>query len=127
MLIQIKRSALLLLFLGLLFSIPISGKTFSAHGAWPALATGAVVTALVCLGPLSFAISGLFENAFFGSAQVTNPTEVGVLLALGAILFFAWWMRAVRVPGHSVPYVLVTCWSLLGIYFCLLHILQHIV
>jgi hypothetical protein len=30
---QIQRSAFLLSFLGLLFSLPLAGKTWSAHGA----------------------------------------------------------------------------------------------
>ncbi|GAB5451638.1 MAG: hypothetical protein Hals2KO_19660 [Halioglobus sp.] len=126
MLIQLKRSVRLLLCLGLLFSIPISAKTFSAHGALPAVATGVAVIALVCMGPISFALSGPFENVLFGSTPVTSPAETALLMVLGAILLFAWRLRAARVPGHSAPFVLVTCWSLLGIGYCLLHVLQHI-
>lgn len=123
---QLKSSAALLLFLGVLFSMPIIAKTFSTHGAIPALVTGLLVIAAVVVGPLSFVVAGSVATGFVFSGSIATDLEVILLLILGLALFLTWLNTVVRGPGHSVPYLPVTGWALTGAYFCVLQIFTHI-
>ena len=51
---QLKNSLILLVFLGLLFSIPIVTVGYSMHGPDLALLAALAVIVLVFIGPLSF-------------------------------------------------------------------------
>ena len=123
---QLKSSATLLIFLGVLFSIPIIAKTLSAHGAVPALVTGLLVIALVFIGPISFVVAGAIETKFFIVASIATDLEVILILIFGLVLFLAWLKLLVRGPGYPVPYLPVTGWALMGVYFCVLQIFTHI-
>jgi hypothetical protein len=123
---QLKSSAVLLVFLGLLFSIPIVAKTFSAHGAIPAVATGLLVLTLVFLGPLSFAVTGAIKMDSFVAASVATDLE-GILISIVGLLLFLVWLRMLaRGSGYSVPYLPVTGWALMGALFCVSQIFAHI-
>ena len=104
---QLKSSAILLVFLGVLFSIPIVTVGFSVHGADLALLAGLAVIFLVFVGPLSF---------FFASSIATD-LELILVLIIGAVLFLAWLKALARGPGYWVPYFPVTSWALMGAYF----------
>jgi hypothetical protein len=123
---QLKSSATLLIFLGVLFSIPIIAKTLSAHGAVPALVTGFLVIALVFIGPISFVVAGAIETKFFIVSSIATDLEVILILIFGLVLFLAWLKLLVRGPGYPVPYLPVTGWALMGVYFCVLQIFTHI-
>jgi hypothetical protein len=123
---QLKSSATLLIFLGVLFSIPIIAKTLSAHGAVPALVTGLLVIALVFIGPISFVVAGAIETKFSIVASIATDLEVILILIFGLVLFLAWLKLLVRGPGYPVPYLPVTGWALMGVYFCVLQIFTHI-
>jgi hypothetical protein len=112
--------------LGMLFSIPIIAKTLSAHGAVPALVTGLLVIALVFIGPISFVVAGAIETKFFIVSSIATDLEVILILIFGLVLFLAWLKLLVRGPGYPVPYLPVTGWALMGVYFCVLQIFTHI-
>ena len=123
---QLKSSAILLLLLGVLFSIPIVAKTFSAHGAVPALGTGLLVLVLVFLGPISFAVNGVIKTDLFGTATIVTDLEIILVLTLGLALFLVWLKFVLRGPGYSVPYLPITGWALMGVLFCVLQVFRHI-
>lgn len=123
---RIKNSALLLVFLGVLFSIPIIAKTWSTHGYVAALITGVLVIAAVVVGPLSFLIAGSAATGFVFSGPSPNDLEVVVALALGLALVLFWARMVKRASGSSIPYLPVTGWALIGAYFCVLQIFTHI-
>jgi hypothetical protein len=112
---QLKSSAILLVFLGVLFSIPIVTVGFSVHGADLALLAGLAVIFLVFVGPLSF---------FFASSIATD-LELILVLIIGAVLFLAWLKALARGPGYWVPYFPVTGWALMGAYFCVSLFFAH--
>jgi hypothetical protein len=112
---QLKSSAILLVFLGVLFSIPIVTVGFSVHGADLALLAGLAVIFLVFVGPLSF---------FFASSIATD-LELILVLIIGAVLFLAWLKALARGPGYWVPYFPVTGWALMGAYFCVSLFFSH--
>ena len=123
---QLKSSAILLVLLGVLFSIPIAAKTFSAHGAVAALVTSLLVVALVFIGPISFLFAGAIETKFFVAASIATDLEVMLILIFGLALFLAWLRLLVRGPNYSVPYLPVTAWALIGALFCVLQVFTHI-
>jgi hypothetical protein len=123
---QLKSSAILLVCLGMLFSIPIVSKTLSAHGIVAALLTGLLVIASVFMGPLSFFIAGLIATEIVFSGSIETDLEVILILILGVALFLAWVKALVRGPDHPVPYLPVTGWALMGAYFCVLQVFTHI-
>ena len=112
---QLKSSAILLVFLGVLFSIPIVTVGFSVHGAELALLAGLAVIFFVFVGPLSF---------FFASFIATD-LELILVLIIGAVLFLAWLKALARGPGYWVPYFPVTSWALMGAYFCVSLFFAH--
>lgn len=105
---QIKRSVILLLFLGSLFSIPMVTVGYSVHGADLAQLTALAVIVLVCMGPL----------AFFFANSIATDLELLLIVVLGAVLFLAWLKALAHGPGRNVPYLPVTGWALMGAYFC---------
>jgi hypothetical protein len=112
---QLKSSAILLVFLGVLFSIPIVTVGFSVHGADLALLAGLAVIFLVFVGPLSF----LFASS------IATDLEIILVLIIGAVLFLAWLKALARGPGYWVPYFPVTGWALMGAYFCVSLFFSH--
>ena len=125
MISRIKGSALLLLFLGILFSVPIVAKTWSAHGVAAALATGVLVVLFVSLGPLCFALAGTVQtNLVDTKVLVAESGGVWVLL-LGCVLFLLWVRRIRLDQGGSIPGVPVSGWALTGAYFCVLLVFSH--
>jgi hypothetical protein len=122
---QLKRSAVLLVCLGVLFSIPIVAKTWSAHGAFPALVTGFLMIAAVFLGPLSFVVADSIETGFIAAVSVATYSEITLVLILGVVLVLAWIRSLVSGSGYSVPYMTVTGWALLGAYFCVSLVFTH--
>jgi hypothetical protein len=122
---QLKSSAILLVFLGVIFSIPIVTKTWSAHGAIPALVTGLLVIVSVFIGPISFVVARFIETGFFVEVSTATDLEVMLILIFGVALFLAWVKSLVRGPGYSVPYFPVTGWALMGAYFCVSLVFAH--
>jgi hypothetical protein len=112
---QLLGSAILLVFLGVLFSIPLITLSLSAHGVVPALIAGLLVLVSVFIGPLSFV---------FADSIVTD-LELTLILIFGAALFLAWGKALVSEPGYWVPYLPVTGWALMGAYFCVLQLFAH--
>ena len=117
---SVKASVLLLLLLGVIFAIPIVAVGYSVHGYDLALLAAACVVLLVFLGPLSF----LF------AIELASGSELVVLCVAGVLLVFAWimgvWKRGTTRDGYSrVPYMPVTCWALLGAYFCVSLYFEH--
>jgi hypothetical protein len=123
---HIKSSALLLVFLGVLFSIPIVTKTWSAHGAFPALASGVVVVALVFMGPISFLIANTVETASVLTTPAASGLEISLYLLAGLALFYVWLQSLRRGRGQSIPYIPVMGWAFLGAYCCILTVFTHI-
>lgn len=122
-----KNTVRLLLVLGVLFSLPIVAKTWSAHGAFAALGTGLAVIVAVLLGPVSFAFSRLFESGFVGAMAIATNTQIVVLLVAGAIVFIAWLRPLLRESDRPVPYLPVTAWAMMGAYFCVAVVFAHTV
>ena len=112
---SVKVSVILLLALGMMFAIPIVAVGYSVHGYDLALLAAACVVVLVFLGPLAF---------LFASSLATGA-ELIVLGVAGALVLSAWVKSAVRGLGRRVPYVPVTCWALLGAYFCVSLYFEH--
>ena len=123
MISQLKSSAILLLFLGVLFSIPIVAKTWSAHGVVAALVTGLLVVVLI--GPISFIVAGAIDTSFAAADSTVTNLEAMLLLIFGVLLVFAWIKSAVRGSGSPVPYLSVTGWALMGVYFCVALVFTH--
>ena len=112
---QLKSSAILLVFLALLFSIPIVTVGYSVHGPDLALIATVAVIVLVFMGPLSF---------IFASAIATD-LELTLIVILGAAIFLSWVKALARGPGHYVPYLPITGWALMGAYFCISLFFAH--
>ena len=125
MISQLKSSAILLLFLGVLFSIPIVAKTWSAHGVVAALVTGLLVVVAVLIGPISFIVAGAIDTSFAAADSTVTNLEAMLLLIFGVLLVFAWIKSAVRCSGSPVPYLPVTGWALMGVYFCVALVFTH--
>ena len=122
---KLKSSLLLLLVLGILFSIPVATKTYYAHGALAAFLTALTVVVSVYLGPLCFVLTGFVESSFIRSVATTSDLEMGFMFVAGLVFLAAWW-RAVRVVDRpSFPYLSVTCWSLISAYFWLSIVFNH--
>lgn len=124
--LRVKRSALLLVFLGALFSIPLATKTMSAHGLLPALVTGLLVIAAVFLGPVSYIVAGAASSSLTIVANSATGTEFVLALVLGVILFLVWLNLLSRRSTQSIPYLPLTGWALMGVYFCLSRVFPHI-
>ena len=112
---RLLASVVLLLFLGVIFSMPLVTVAFAKHGAVPALIAGLMVLVSVFIGPLAFVLA---------DPIVTN-VELTLILVFGAALFLAWARALVRTPGYWVPYLPVTGWGLIGAYFCVLQLFAH--
>ncbi|WP_101757967.1 hypothetical protein [Oceanicoccus sp. KOV_DT_Chl] len=115
---QVKGSAILLLFMGVLFSMPIVAVGYSVHGPDLAILAALLVVVLVFLGPLAF----LFAS--------TVATDVGLaIIAIVGVAIFLGWIKALRREGgHYVPYLPVMAWALMGRIFAyryFLHTQQH--
>jgi hypothetical protein len=111
----LKNSAILLVVLALLFSMPIVTVGYSVHGPELALLAAVAVIVLVFIGPLSF---------FFASSIATD-LELTLIAIFGAVLFFTWVKALARGPGYYVPYLPVTGWALMGAYFCVSLFFAH--
>ena len=122
---QLKYSAVLLIILGLLFSIPIAAKTWSAHGAAPAIATGLLVIFSVFIGPISFAVAAAIDTDFVDTTSATSGTEAIVVSILGLVLVFAWLRSLARGTELTAAYLPVTGWALMGAYFCVSLVFTH--
>lgn len=112
---RLLASAVLLVFLGILFSVPLITVAFAKHGAVPALIAGLMVLVSVFLGPLAFVLADPIVTNF----------ELILILIFGVALLLAWARALVRQPGYGVPYVSVTGWGLIGAYFCVLQLFAH--
>jgi hypothetical protein len=123
---RIKSSAFLLVFLGVLLSIPIVAKTLATHGVFAALVTGLIVVVLVFIGPLSFAIAGLVEADFAVALAVPTSLQLAMVMFLGLLLCLSWFKLASRGRDYSFPYLAVTGWGFVGACFCLLQVFTHI-
>jgi hypothetical protein len=108
MMSPLKSSVMLLVFLAVLFSIPIVTVGYSVHGPDLALLAAFAVIVFVFMGPLSF---------FFASSIATG-SELTVIVVFGVVLFLTWIKSLARGPGYYVPYLPVTGWALMGAYFC---------
>ena len=115
MISQLKNSLILLVFLGVLFSIPIVTVGYSMHGPDLALLAALAVIVLVFIGPLSF---------FFASPIATD-LELTLIVIFGAALFILWVKALAHGRGNYVPYILVTGWALMGAYFCVSLFFAH--
>ena len=113
----LKSSAILLLFYGLLFSIPIVTVGWSVHGPELALLAGLAVLIGIFIGPLSF----------FVASSIATDFELIIIATLGAVIFLAWLRAIRRRTGYWVPYIPVSCWALLGAYFCISLFFEHAV
>ncbi len=122
---RLKTAAKLLIVLGLLFSLPIAAKTWSAHGAAPALATSLLVIVSALLGPLSFVVARLFDSAFVDGTALATIAELSAILALGAVLLIAWSVSPGRTVSRLFSHLLVTAWALMGAYFCVRVVFTH--
>ncbi len=111
-----KKSLILLLFLGTLFSIPIVTVGYSIHGPELAMLAALAVLISVLIGPLSF----LF------AISITTTLEQVVIVVLGTALLISW-IKALLRPGDYLPYLPVTGWALMGAYFCILLFFEHAV
>ncbi|MFK7974532.1 MAG: hypothetical protein AB8C02_00255 [Halioglobus sp.] len=122
---RINPSLKLLLFLALLFSIPVAAKTFAAHGILAAIGTGLLVALATTLGPISFAFDQIIEQNIAIATSVASNTQVALIFALGVLLVADWFRRYSGGAGQALPYLPVTCWALLGAYFCVLQVFSH--
>lgn len=116
MLIRLKQSLYLLLFLAILFASPIVAVGYAAHG--PELALLAIIGSLllVVLGPLSF----------FIVSDLVSTVELVLIISLG-IIAFLFWLRAIRLgPKSYLPYMSLTTWAMLGGYCCIALFFSHI-
>ena len=108
MLNHFKKSLLLLRFLGICFSEPIVAVGYSVHGPDLAALAAVAVVCLVFMGPLSFVFA----------SSIATGLELTLITVFGALMFFCW-VRALSLSsGYRFPYFPVTCWALMGAYFC---------
>lgn len=122
---KLKSSLLLLLVLGILFSIPVATKTYYAHGALAAFLTALAVVVSVYLGPVCFVLTGFVESSFIRSVATNSNLEMVFMFVAGLVFLAAWW-RAIRVVDRpSFPYLSVTCWSFISAYFWLSIVFNH--
>lgn len=123
---RLKHNLILLICLGLLFSIPIVGKTWSAHGMAPALGTAILVVISTLLGPLAFLVGSLVDTGFVNTTYLTTSKELALLLGTGTLLFLGWIYLLFRRSARStIVFLLVTSWALLGVYFCIVIVFTH--
>jgi hypothetical protein len=115
MISQLKSSLILLVFLGVLFSIPIVTVGYSVHGPDLALLAALAVMILVFIGPLSF---------FFASS-ITTDLELILIVIFGAALFISWVRALAHKRVYYVPYLPVIGWALTGAYFCVSLFFAH--
>ena len=123
---QLKTSAILLLFLGALLSIPIVTKTLATHGTLAAFITGLAVIVLVVLGPLSFVVCEALDTDFAVALAITTNLEKVLVASLGLALLICWLKPLAREGNVSFPYISVTGWGLVGAYFCVLQVFTHV-
>jgi hypothetical protein len=123
---RLKHNLILLICLGLLFSIPIVGKTWSAHGMAPALGTAILVVSSTLLGPLAFLVGSLVDTGFVNTTYLTTSKELALLLGTGTLLFLGWIYLLFRRSARStIVFLLVTSWALLGVSFCIVIVFTH--
>lgn len=122
---KLKSSALLLLVLGLLFSIPVATKTFYAHGILAAFLTGLTVVFSVYLGPFSFVLTGFVESSFIRAVATTTTFEVVLMFVAGIVFMVTWWRSAMAADRSYFPYLPVTCWALISAYFWVSIVFTH--
>ncbi|MCX2977818.1 hypothetical protein [Candidatus Marimicrobium litorale] len=123
---KLKHNLTLLICLGLLFSIPIVGKTWSAHGMAPALGTAILVVISTLLGPLAFLVGSLVDTGFVNTSYLTTSKELALLLGTGTLLFLGWIYLLFRRSARStMVFLLVTSWALLGVSFCIVIVFTH--
>lgn len=122
---NVRSSLILLTVLGLLFSLPIAAKTFSAHGALAAAGTALLVLFMVFLGPIAFALNDVIARNVAIASSLVSDTQVAVVLCLGVLLVIAWFTATLRRTVLAFPYLPVTCWAVVGALFCVLHIFSH--
>lgn len=122
---RLINNAKLLIVLGLLFSLPIAAKTWSAHGALPALATSLLVIVAALLGPLSFILARTFESGFVDATALVTDTALTIILVTGAALLIAWRLSLTRAASLLASYLLATGWALIGAYFCVHVVFAH--
>ncbi len=111
----LKNSAILLLFLGLLFAIPIVTVGLSVHGPELALLAGISVVILIFIGPLSFLLA----------SSIATDFELVIIGITGTAIFFSWLRALLRKQDYWVPYMPVTGWALMGAYFCISLFFEH--
>jgi len=126
MLIQMKRSLLLLVLLAGLFAAPIVTKTISAHGVVPALITGLLAGLAIALGPLAFVVARWLETELVFGATALSVSQWFLLASLSVCLVAHWWLRVVRLSAHTFPYLSVVGWAMIGATFCLVHLFVHV-
>ena len=117
---------MLLLSLGLLFSLPIVGKTWAAHGMAPALGTAVLVVVSTLLGPLAFLAGRMVDTGFVNTNDLTTSKELAFLLGIGALLFVGWIHLLFSRPARSTSVFLpLTGWALLGVSFAVAAVFTH--
>jgi len=123
---RLRHNLILLICLGLLFSIPIVGKTWSAHGMAPALGTAILVVISTLLGPLAFLVGSMVDTGLINTAYLTTGKELALLLGTGTLLFLGWIYLLFGRPVHSTfVFLLLTSWALLGVSFCIAIVFTH--
>ena len=123
---RLKHNLILLICLGLLFAIPIAGKTWSAHGMAPALGTAILVVISTLLGPLAFLVGSLVDTGFVNTAHLTTGKELALLLGTGTLLFLGWVRLLFGRPARpTFVFLLLTSWALLGVSFCIVIVFTH--
>lgn len=123
---RLKHNLILLISLALLFSIPIVGKTWSAHGMAPALGTAILVVISALLGPLAFLVGSLVDTGFVNTAHITTGKELALLLGTSTLLFLGWIHLLYGRPARSTfVFLVLTSWALLGVSFCIVIVFTH--
>ena len=123
---RLRHNLILLISLGLLFSIPIVGKTWSAHGMAPALGTAILVVISTLLGPLAFLVGSMVDTGLINTAYLTTGKELALLLGTGTLLFLGWIYLLFGRPVRSTfVFLLLTSWALLGVSFCIAIVFTH--
>ena len=123
---RLRHNLILLICLGLLFSIPIVGKTWSAHGMAPALGTAILVVISTLLGPLAFLVGSMVDPGLINTAYLTTGKELALLLGTGTLLFLGWIYLLFGRPVRSTfVFLLLTSWALLGVSFCIAIVFTH--
>ena len=87
--------------------------------------TGLLVVVSVLMGPISFIFSGAIDTRFAAADSTVTNLEAMLLSIFGVLLVFAWIKSAVRGFGCPVPYLPVTGWVLMGVYFCVALVFTH--